>query len=202
MHVGLIERFKQRQPHVALGEHVDRATIVILNFFIRIPTVANRPTLPATPASRWGRTCADSIAPRNLQLRIAHRLAFQSLPARVPQQIVRRIGSPAPWPARLLRIDLRRLAIRGRQHHQSMQRLQIANRPPQIQPPANPAIPDARGFLPSRQIVRRRHNPLAEMKLPQTVHNHPRRQRMIRPRQPVGQCRTAAGGIRACLPAT
>ena len=46
------------------------------------------------------------------------------------------------------------------------------------------------------EIVRRGHDALAEVILPQAIDDHPRRQRMIGPRQPIGQRRTTAGGIR------
>ena len=132
----------------------------------------------------------------DLQQRIAQLLAFKPFAADMPKQFVGSVGSNAPRMHRGCRIDLRRLAIRRRQHHQSLNRFDMPTIGHELRGQPIQQLRMRRVSPHRAKIVRRRHNALAEMILPQPIDNHPRRQRVIVTRQPFGQRRSAAGRIR------
>ena len=132
---------------------------------------------------RRNRRALDGRIPRaaHRENRIADRLGVQPPHRHMRQQPITRIlFTRARW-------RQARKLIRGAAQHQPVHRL---HRPSRLDKPAGQPIEQLRMQRPlahAPEVVRRRHQPFAEMMLPDPVHHHARHQRIRPARQRINQ---------------
>ena len=189
MRIRHIEAVEQRIARVASHKDVDAATITFGRGGTHLPSAA-RSRHPFGQFRKHARPAHLRIEqPGHGQGAIAYPLALQALPWVAPEELIDRVH-----PGGLLSRS-RGLLIGARSHDEAVQIFQTPAVPHQLpgQPIEQLRVGGALAF--QAEIARARDDPLAEVMLPDPVHQHAGRERIFRVGQQIRQGGPAPGAF-------